>query len=87
MTADRSTDATQPSMELGDIVHHALASVGITELFVASWLGRSGGGGCGCDGRRRRLNDLSRWAKRFVSGRADELGKMKEVLVNMTSDP
>jgi hypothetical protein len=53
---------------LGDSIHTALATVGITPSLVEQWLGRP----CGCEERRQKLNLLGAWAKRVVSGKIDK---------------
>jgi hypothetical protein len=52
-------------MELGDAVERALSSVGVDKSLVERWLGRN----CGCRERQDRLNALSAWARRVISGR------------------
>lgn len=54
-------------MMFGDLLHEALATVGVTEERVSRWLGRD----CGCDGRRQALNDLDAWARRVVAGKVE----------------
>ena len=58
------------SRELGDVVHDALESIGITEERVGEWLNKVGCGGCAR--RRRRLNQLSIWAKRIIAGHIED---------------
>jgi len=53
--------------ELGDIVESALSMIGITKERVERWFGP-----CNCKGRQKKLNELSRWAKRVVRGEADD---------------
>jgi len=62
---NRKRHQRHTEMELGDVVEKALSLVGITEVRVTKWLGRD----CGCGGRKARLNQLSRWAKRVAKGR------------------
>lgn len=52
-------------MGLGDLIHHALSSVGVTTDRVERWLGAP----CGCEERREKLNRLSNWAKRVAAGK------------------
>lgn len=47
-------------LRLGDAVEKALSSIGITESAIKEWLGN-----CGCQERKRRLNELSDWVARF----------------------
>lgn len=63
--------------ELGDSVETALTAVGITKDRVADWLGVED---CGCDERKEKLNQLSRWAKRVVRGKVT---KAKDYLDQM----
>lgn len=58
---------------LGDLIHNALEKVGITPQLVEEWVG----GPCGCEERRIRLNSLSAWASRIISGRLD---RAKDIL-------
>jgi hypothetical protein len=51
---------------LGDIVHIALASVGITPERVSDWLGSP----CNCEERRQRMNQIGSWAVRALTGAA-----------------
>lgn len=46
-------------MELGDRIGVALERIGVTEERVEKWLGKP----CGCARRRRKLNNLDRWAR------------------------
>ena len=56
-------------MELGDAVKAALTSVGVTENRVKAWLNSDS---CsGCQERREKLNELSRWSKRVLKGKFD----------------
>lgn len=52
---------------LGDLVSDALALVGVDAARVTRWVGAP----CGCEERRRKMNDLDRWARRVLRGRAD----------------
>jgi hypothetical protein len=49
------------------VIHVALSKVGVTPESVSGWLGAP----CGCERRRERLNALSAWASRIVSGKVD----------------
>lgn len=62
-------------MELGDVVHEALSFVGITPERVTKWLGRP----CKCPQRIEKFNELSRWARRVITGGKME-GDAKESL-------
>lgn len=64
---------TPAPRELGDHIHAALASVGITPERVTDWLGFD----CGCQRWRVRLNRLSTWAKRCLRG--DPRGTMERL--------
>lgn len=62
-----------PPAQLGDLVHTALAKVGITRdrvEAVARWIGKKEGS-CGCEQRQQKLNLLSSWARRVLKGRLD----------------
>ena len=52
---------------LGDLVESALSAVGLTSDRVEKWLG----GPCNCEERKRRLNSLSSWARRVISGKRE----------------
>jgi hypothetical protein len=56
---------------LGDMLSKALGSVGVTEERVSAFLGRP----CRCRERRERLNRLTSWAIRVVSGKATDAKK------------
>lgn len=64
-------------LELGDAVHNALSLVGITPERVSAWIGRP----CGCTKRQEKLNELSRWTKRIVSGKTEDAKKLLEELI------
>lgn len=66
-------------MNLGDAIHTAFSSVGITSERVERWLGRP----CNCEERRRKLNQLGAWAKRILAGKTSEA---KEHLDAMMKD-
>ena len=53
---------------LGDAVESALTLVGITKDRVEKFLGRP----CDCRERKEKLNRLSAWAKRIVSGETEK---------------
>jgi hypothetical protein len=54
---------------LGDLIHKALKTCGITDDRVAQWLGKS----CsGCKERRDKLNRLTWWAIRVLSGKGGD---------------
>ena len=65
-------------LELGDMVHEALSIVGITPERVTAWMGRP----CGCSGRRERLNNLSRWAKRVIAGKTEDAREYLEEIID-----
>ena len=52
-------------MEAGDMVERALATLGLTSQRLEEWLGEP----CNCRERKEKLNQLSHWAKRIVSGK------------------
>lgn len=62
---------------LGDVVESALSAVGITSERVERWLGRP----CGCAERREKLNQLSHWARRILSGKRDRAGEYLEQIL------
>ena len=68
----------QPTLELGDLVESALRTVGITTERVTKWIGRP----CGCERRKQMLNQLSRWAKRVLSGETEDAEKYLEEIVS-----
>jgi hypothetical protein len=62
---------------LGDTVEKALSTVGITKERVERWLGRP----CECDYRQEKLNALSYWAVRVLSGKTSGMKQqLEEVL-------
>lgn len=54
-------------MPLGDAIEQALSFVGVTTERVELWLG----GPCGCEERKEKLNQLSRWAARILRGKTE----------------
>jgi hypothetical protein len=64
---------------LGDVIHQALGLVGLTPERVSRWLG----GPCGCEARRQKLNQLTYWAQRVVTGRTD---RARYYLSSITGD-
>lgn len=63
---------------LGDRIEQALSLTGITKERVEIWLKRR----CGCEERKRRLNQLGSWAVRIIQG---QLEKAEEYLNNIIS--
>ena len=63
---------------LGDAVEKALTIVGVTEERVSQWLGRP----CGCRGRREKLNALSYWAMRVLSGKVEDAAEQFDGLLS-----
>lgn len=62
------------TVKLGDLLERALSSIGVTPERVERWLGD-----CGCRARKRKLNRLSDWAWRKLSGRsAPEIDEILE---------
>lgn len=69
---------------LGDLVSDALSLIGVTEDRVSRWVSAIGyASGCGCKGRRERLNALGRWATRVLYGKVE---RAKEYLEEMTEE-
>ena len=52
---------------LGDRVEEALTLIGITGERIEQWLKRP----CGCQERKRRLNQIGSWAIRILHGNTD----------------
>ena len=69
-------------LELGDLTKAALAAVGVTEERVSYWLG----GDCGCDERRKKLNDLGNWAARMFSNSLEASKQALQSLLGRTED-
>ena len=65
-------------MKLGTRIERVLSSFGVTPEEVERYLGRP----CGCEERKRRLDEFGAWARRVVSGRLDG---MRERLYAMLS--
>ena len=72
MTQEISNDSVKPQTSnqthdtgLGDRVEQALTLVGITQERVMRWMG----GQCRCKERKARLNAISFWASRVLSGK------------------
>ena len=61
---------------LGDLVEKALTKVGITKERVEQWIG----GPCGCEERKRKLNNLTAWAKRALWMESDAEAELRELL-------
>ena len=53
---------------LGDSISSALASVGVTQQRVSSWLGKP----CRCPEYVEKLNQLDSWARRIVNGKIEQ---------------
>ncbi len=64
-------------LELGDAVHEALSFIGITPERVTKWLGRP----CLCGKRQEKFNELSRWARRIISGKTEKAKEYLEELI------
>lgn len=60
---------SRDALMLGDIVSKALEKVGVTPERISEFLGRP----CRCKERRAKLNSLSAWAVRVVSGKTDNM--------------
>lgn len=52
---------------LGDLIESALNEIGVTKEAVEAWVGAP----CGCEERKEKLNQISYWAKRVISGKID----------------
>ena len=65
---------------LGDMLEQALTAVGVTKERVSEWLGKP----CGCEERKKKLNELSAWAKRVISGKVQSA---VEYLNNILQEP
>lgn len=64
-------------MLLGDLIHQALARVGVTPERVEQWVGAP----CNCQERRIKLNQLSNWAATVVrDGLADGREYLERIL-------
>ena len=62
---------------LGDLVEEALGVVGITADRVSRWLNRP----CGCEERKKRLNQLGSWAFRVTLGKTEKAEEyLKEII-------
>jgi hypothetical protein len=69
--------------ELGDLIHEALSLAGVTPERVSRWLGRE----CACRERRERLNALSSWARRVMSGKVEKAGEYLSQLLDSEDHP
>lgn len=63
---------------LGDMIHNALDSVGITTDRVEKWLGKP----CHCQERQEKLNQLDQWARRVMKGRIDKAAEYLDKLLS-----
>lgn len=52
---------------MGDLINKALSTVGITSELVEEWLGTP----CHCKQRQEKLNQLTYWARRVLSGKTE----------------
>jgi hypothetical protein len=66
---------------LGDLLASALKIVGITEERVSRWIG----GPCGCKERQDKLNSLTTWARRVISGKRENAVEYLDQLTNNLS--
>tara|TARA_R110000824_G_scaffold172434_1_gene350270 strand:+ start:8958 stop:9386 length:429 start_codon:yes stop_codon:yes gene_type:complete len=66
-----------PKRGLGDKVETALTSIGFTSELVEKWMGRP----CNCSRRKNKLNQLSAWASRVVSGNSEDATKHLEEMI------
>lgn len=54
-------------IQVGDIVERWLIAIGVTRERVEKWTRTEGKpGGCGCDARKRRLNELGEKVQRAI---------------------
>lgn len=67
---------TTGSWRWGDNVKSALDKVGVTEERISEWLGKP----CGCSQRRAKLNSLSQWAQRVLTGKGQPAEEIEELL-------
>jgi hypothetical protein len=67
-------------MPLGDLIAAALDKIGLTKGRVEAFLGRP----CGCTERQEKLNALSHWAHRVLSGKVE---RATEHLDRLTDPP
>ena len=70
-------------LELGDLVEKALTAVGITKERVTKLLGRP----CKCGQRQERLNELSWWAKRVLTGMMDNAADALDAILSPPVPP
>ena len=63
---------------LGDVIHNALAILGITTERVEQWVGKP----CGCIERISKLNSLGRWAVRVIAGKTERAEEFLERIIN-----
>lgn len=63
---------------LGTLIESALSKVGITEDKLAKLLGKS----CGCSDRRDKLDNLTIWARRVLSGKVKDAERHLEEVIS-----
>lgn len=62
---------------LGDRIEEALTAVGITSERVERFVG----GPCGCEERKRKLNELGWWALRVLKGKSSSpISELKGII-------
>lgn len=66
---------------LGDTLESALTKVGITSERVEQFLGQP----CGCEERKRKINQLDAWARRVVSGKLADAQDYLEKIISPRS--
>jgi hypothetical protein len=81
-TISSATPSTGSSTGLGDVIHRALSSVGVTPERVSRWVGRE----CGCKERQDRLNSLSFWARRVMAGKTAKAVEFLKALTGQTTE-
>ena len=64
-------------MLLGDRIHSALETIGITEDVVTNWIGAP----CQCQERIEKLNQLDCWARRVASGKFKDAKRFFQEMV------
>lgn len=63
---------------LGDVIHNALAILGITTERVEKWLGSP----CKCEERQAKLNTLGRWATRVIANKTERAEEFLNKILN-----
>lgn len=66
---------SRESHELGDLIEQLTESTGVAKL-VRRYLGED----CGCEERKERLNEVSRWARKALKNKSSELCELLKLL-------